>query len=50
MTCVGKEQVIHLLSGVVAIEGYFICNLNVQLTCNFPLATALLIGNVSTNR
>ncbi len=43
MTWVGKEQVIQLLSGIVAI-------FSVNNLFPFPLATALLIGDVMTNR
>jgi hypothetical protein len=53
MTWVGKEQVIQLLSGIVAIEGYLRferASFSVNNLFPFPLATALLIGDVMTNR
>ena len=53
MTWVGKERVIQLLFGIVAIEGYLQYERAVNLKNNlfpFPLATAFLIGDVMTNR
>jgi hypothetical protein len=53
MRGVGKNTVIQVLSGIVAIQDYLQFERVVSLYNSlflFPVAIALYIGNVSTNR
>ncbi len=53
MRGVGKDIVIQLLYGIVAMEGFFQFERAISLYSSlflFTVATALLIGIVSTNR